>query len=159
MLRQKLVSFWRRPRFEQAFFIPTWLLLGVGRALVLLIPFRRLAPWLGENVGTTASVPLLAPHQIARAMQIKRVVLLASRYWPWDANCFAQALTARWLLALHGVPHALFFGVSRSAGGAAMRAHAWVAAGPVPVSGGSGFGEFGVVACFLGSTRPRCQAA
>ncbi len=81
--------------------------------------------------------------------QIGRAVRLAARYTPWDSNCFAQAVAARALLGLYGVPYALFFGVKRAPQAAALDAHAWVAAGRVPVTGGAGFGEFTVVGCFV----------
>ena len=153
---RKARSFGRQGRFEQLWLLPLWLLLGLARALILGISFRRLAPHLGRSLGSVAWVPLLGAAQHARAQQIGRAVRLAARYTPWDSNCFAQAVAARVLLGLYGVPYALFFGVKRAPEAAALEAHAWVAAGRVQVTGGAGFGEFTVVGCFVdpGSKAP-----
>ncbi len=56
-------------------------------------------------------------------------------------------MTAAVLLTLHRVPYSLFLGVDRSAT-LGFSAHAWVSAGRVSVTGGSGFGEWVVVGCF-----------
>lgn len=153
---RKARSFWRQGRFERLWLLPLWLLLGLARALILGVSFRRLAPHLGRPLGPAAWVPLLGPAQQARAQQIGRAVRLAARCTPWDSNCFAQAVAARLLLGLYGVPYALFFGVKRAPQASTLQAHAWVAAGRVPVTGGAGFGEFTVVGCFVapGSQAP-----
>ena len=82
-------------------------------------------------------------------MQIGRAVRLAARYTPWDSNCFPQAVVARLLLGLYGIPYALFFGLRRDPDSGAMLAHAWVAAGRVRVTGGESFGQFTVVGVFV----------
>lgn len=82
-------------------------------------------------------------------MQIGRVVHLAARYTPWNSNCFPQAVVARLLLGLYGIPYILFLGVSRVPDTRGMTAHAWVAAGRVRVTGGAGFTQFTTVSCFV----------
>ena len=149
-IARKSRSFLALPLFTQLWLVPAWLLLGLSRAMILLLSFRRLAPWLGKLHQDGALVPLLDSRQEARARTLKHVVQLAARYTPWTSNCFPQAVTARLLLGLHGIPFALYFGVARDADTAAMLAHAWVTAGKVPVSGGNSFGRYTVVACFAG---------
>ena len=75
---------------------------------------------------------------------------MAATVTPWNANCQAQAIAARCLLGLWGVPYALFYGVA-SAPQQVMKAHAWVCCGPVAVVGGDAFNEFTVVAVFDGN--------
>jgi hypothetical protein len=142
-------NFARRPLFEQAWFIPAWLLLGASRFVILFISFRRLAPHLGTHMGAAPWVPLLDARREARARSIGRVIKMSVRYTPWESNCFPQAVTARVLLGLYDIPYCIFFGVTREPGSAEMQAHAWVAAGRVPVSGGGNFGRFTVVGCFV----------
>lgn len=156
-LRRKAVSLLRYPLFVQAWFLPLWVLLGIGKALIFTISFRRLAPWLGHSAGVSAWVPLLAPAEEARARLVGRAVRMTAVYTPWTSNCFPQALAARCLLGLYGVPHALYFGVRRGPGGA-MEAHAWVAAGRVRVTGGEGFGQFTVVGTYTGGGAADGQA-
>lgn len=149
-LRRKAVNFFRQPLFIQAWFLPVWVILGIGKALILTLSFRRLAPWLGRQSGIAPWVPLLDPAQEARARQIGRLVRMTARYTPWDSNCFPQAIAARCLLGLHGLPYILYFGLLRDPEApAGMKAHAWVAAGRIPVTGGVSFGQFTVVGYFV----------
>ena len=138
------------PLFTRLWFVPAWLLLGMSRGLILIISFRRLAALLGTLHQGGPWVPLLDERQQAMALQLKRVVRLAARYTPWTSNCFPQAVVARVLLGIYGIPFALCFGVARDPDTQAMRAHAWVTAGKVPVAGGDSFGHYTVVACFAG---------
>lgn len=62
---------------------------------------------------------------------------------PWRSDCFPQALAARVLLRAAGVPHVVTFGLRRGETDA-LKAHVWVAAGPVAVTGGSGTSWTGV---------------
>jgi hypothetical protein len=147
---RKSRSFLALPLLTQLWLLPAWLLLGISRAMILLLSFRRLVPWLGKLHQEGALVPLLDARQEARARTLQHVVQLAASYTPWISNCFPQAVTARLLLGLHGIPFALYFGVARDVDTAEMLAHAWVTAGKVPVSGGTSFGHYTVVACFAG---------
>ncbi len=148
-LLRKARAFARMPLFEQGYFLPTWLLLGLSRGAVLLLPFRRLAAFLGDAHGPQGRVPPASASQAQRARRIARVIRVAARYTPWDSNCFAQALTARLLLGLYRIPCAVFFGLMHDHDAArALRAHAWVRSGDVAVSGGANVDRFTVVQCF-----------
>lgn len=148
-LIRKVRSFAGLPLFTKVWIIPAWIELGLSRALILAVPFRTLAPRLGTAHGTAANVPLLTPAQEARARAIGRTIRLAARYTPWTSNCFPQAVVARTMLGMHGIPYAIHFGLMPD-GNAGMRAHAWVVAGRVPVTGGHSFGHYTVVGVFAG---------
>jgi hypothetical protein len=149
-LRRKAGTFLRQPLFIQVWFLPLWILLGLSKAVIFTIPFRDLAPRLGRTSDIAPWVPLLNPAQEARALLVGRAVRLAAEYTPWDSNCFPQAVAARILLGLYGLPYILFFGLVRDAEEpSGVRAHAWVAAGRVRVTGGTSFGQFTVVGCFI----------
>ncbi|WP_200231277.1 lasso peptide biosynthesis B2 protein [Rubrivivax gelatinosus] len=153
---RRLAGFARLGAAERGWFVLGWLLLGLGRAAVQLVAFKRLAPWLGQAAAPQRPLPLAADVQ-ARAQRIGRLLRLASRHTPWGSNCFAQALAARWLLGLAGVPCSVCFGLRRDAAGAPLQAHAWVAAGSVAVCGGDGFAHFTPVGCFV-SRRSQAPA-
>lgn len=138
------------PAFTLIWLIPTWILLGVCRAFILTLPLKRMAPFYGKDAGVAAWVPLIGTAETLRARQIRVTIAIAARYSPWNANCYPQALTARTLLGLYRVPHAIYFGVRRASGARELSAHAWVAAGPVPVTGGQGFARYRVVRMFVG---------
>ncbi len=145
----KIKSFLQQPLFIKIWLLPTWFLLGVCKALILTIPFKRLAPILGVPSGTSAAIPLLTPDQEKLALNIGRAVRLAANYTPWDSNCFPQAVAARILLGLYRVPYLLSFGLMRDPETADMKAHAWVAAGRVNVTGGESFHAYSVVGVFM----------
>jgi hypothetical protein len=166
-LIRKVRSFAGLPLFTKVWLVPAWIELGLSRALILVVPFRTLAPRLGTAQGTAANVPLLTPAQEAQARAIGRTIRLAARYTPWTSNCFPQAIVARTMLGMHGIPYAIHFGLMperRAAAGtptqtprvaspaapAGMRAHAWVVAGRVPVTGGHSFDHYTVVGVFTG---------
>jgi hypothetical protein len=150
MLLRKARSLARMPVFEQTCILPAWILLGVSRGAVLLVPFRRVAAILGEARGPQGLAPQASARQMQRARRIGRVIRVAARYTPWDSNCFAQAVTARLLLGLYRIPCAVFFGLAHDDGPArALQAHAWVCSGDVAVSGGANVGRYTVVACFV----------
>jgi hypothetical protein len=80
---------------------------------------------------------------------------VAARHTPWRSECYPQALAARVLLTLAGVPHVVSFGVRRD--GDALVAHAWVHAGDLTVTGGSGH-RYTEVGAFAWAPRSRRRA-
>jgi hypothetical protein len=146
-MRRQFESFQSQSGLTRLLLVPAWLLTGMSRFIVLIAPFKYIAPSLGRYHGMSAFTPLLDEGQAQRALSIGRAVRMASIYAPWKANCQAQAIAARWLLGLFGVPYTVFYGVAKDPV-EHMKAHAWVCAGPVQVTGGYAFHEFTVVAVF-----------
>ena len=128
--------------------LPTWLLLGLARLAVLTVPFRWIAPWLGQQAGTTPVVPPVTDGQADMALAIGRSIRIAACYTPWDSLCQPQALVARFWLARYGIPCVVNYGVKRNDAGG-LDAHAWVCAGPVAVTGGDAGQDFTVVRSFI----------
>lgn len=159
VLLRKLRNLGHHSSFIKIWLLPTWLLLGISRALILAISFKRLAPRLGIHEGAAPWVPLLDGFEETRAEEIGRLVSVTARYTPWESNCFSQAVTGRLLLGLYRIPYVLYFGLARDASGDEMKAHAWLVAGRVKVTGGYSFGQFTVVGCFvapqLARSRPK----
>ena len=150
-LFRKTRSFWQLSLFIKLWLLPAWLLLGISRAAILGLSFKRLAPWLGHRDDLAPWVPILDETQEATALEISRTVRLAAHYTPWESNCFPKAITARLLLGLYGIPYALYLGLTKGPDGQELRAHAWLASGRVWVTGGHSFGRFTVVGCFVSS--------
>ncbi|MEZ9198195.1 lasso peptide biosynthesis B2 protein [Shewanella sp. 10N.286.54.B9] len=149
VLKRKFVSFLRRGLFFKVGFIPTWFLLGAARAMVLVFAFARLAPFLGRKVDKEAWDQPMQPLNVScinKAQKISRLIVTTVRYCPWNANCLAQAIVARFWLGVCGVPYRIYFGLRRDNTG--LKAHAWVCSGSVFVSGGNGFKEHSVVGCY-----------
>ncbi|MCW2857635.1 MAG: hypothetical protein JWR52_3250 [Marmoricola sp.] len=139
---------------DQVRLAAAWSLLGFSRLLIVLMPFTVVRRLLGENRSTTESPDTveLDETQRLRAAQIGRVVTVAAAHAPWRADCYPQALTARTFLAARRIPHVVSFGVRRD--GDALVAHAWVHAGDVEVTGGSG-ADYTEVGAFSWSPRKK----
>lgn len=160
---KKCKAFASMEPFYQVRFVPTWLLLGVARLTVLLLPFARLAPYLGMSVvneNTHGYIPnysvVLTASEMCRAKQISRLVVNTARYCPWKANCFAQAIVARIWLGWYGLPYRLYFGLRRD--DSSLKAHAWVYCSSIFVSGGNGFIHHTVVGCYGSKYEARLEA-
>ena len=123
---------------DQARLMAAWSLLGLTRLMILALPFSVVRRLLGErrDPRVQAVPPELDDDALARATRIGVTVGLAARHTPWRSECYPQALTARILLGIARIPHTVSFGVRRD--GDALVAHAWVHAGTVTVTGGSG---------------------
>lgn len=129
-----------------------WGLIGLASGLLLIMPFRLLAPLLGKNHCAISLLPVADEGQKRRARLIGRAVAKAVRFAPFRSDCLPQAMAAAILCRALGVPYAAFLGASLSTPDkpGQLAAHAWVQCGPAPVTGGRGnFQKFGVVACFV----------
>jgi len=128
-------------------------MLGLSKLLILVIPFQRIAHRLGRSVGMAAWVPVLDTHEELRGSTIGALVQMAARATPWSSNCYTQALTARILLGLYGIPCSIFFGVARNSRTGEFEAHAWVTAGRIRVTGGNGFKHYVLVGAFVSADQ------
>lgn len=137
------------------------MLLGTTRLLTLALPSTVVRHLLGERRAPSATgpdpgrvpSPLLGARELGRARQIGWVVRTAAARTPWTSDCFPQALTARLLLRVARVPHVVTFGLRRDDTGA-LKAHVWVAADQVAVTGGSGTSWTGVGTFAWSPRRP-----
>jgi hypothetical protein len=142
---------------DRRLLLVSWILLGVARALTAVLPFRVVRHLLGEPqdgfVGTPDEPAPLSTdaEQRGRAWRIGVLIGRAAARTPWRADCYPQALTARALLGLAGIPHRVTFGVRRDAG--RLVAHAWVDVDGVPVTGGDGR-DWTAVGSFAWSRSP-----
>lgn len=144
----KIKTLQRRHWQEISWLIPAFVLLGLMRGILLLMPFKRIARYLGVHIQNISVIPLANPQQIFRAGHIGSAIRTAANYTPWESKCLAQAMTARILLGINGIPYALFLGVNTQ-NATDMTAHAWVCVDRVPVTGGNGFSGYTVLSTFV----------
>ena len=147
-LSQKLNNFRKRPLSSALLWGRAFFGLGLAKFAIFWIPFRRLANWLGMQ-GVETSDEVGEEHQ-ALARRVSWAVRSASRYTPWNSNCFPQAITAQRLLSSYGIPSTLYLGVAFASvdGGKDLKAHAWLRCGSLIVTGANGHKTFGVVGVF-----------
>jgi hypothetical protein len=110
-----------------------WVLLGITRLLIIVLPFPALRVLLGEHNAASPGNPVL-PAERHIAARIGGIVRLAARHTPWKSECYPQALTARVFLVASRIPHVVSFGVRRE--NDQLLAHAWVHTDGTPITGG-----------------------
>lgn len=144
------------PPRDKAWFAMLYPMSGLVRAALLLLPFRRLARFLGVPHGNIQLTPLATPDQVRLAARIGAACALVARYTPWQSLCLVQAVMAKTLLDHYRIPYALYLGVSKPGARAGtqgevpgLKAHAWVAVGPRVIAGRDGHRAFTVVSTFV----------
>lgn len=140
-----LHSFLRRPWRDRWLLVHVYVLLGLARLAVKIIPFPVLAKHLGtQAIESPTQVP--KPH-LLEAQRVAWAVSAASRRTPWQSNCFPQAIAAKYLLRRRGISSTLYLGAAFKTR-TELEAHAWVRCGQFYVTGGAGHLHFGTVGIF-----------
>lgn len=141
---------WRRfaglSRAERRFFLEAVAWLGIFRAAILVIPFRRLAPSLGAHMAETPSREEGGERR-KLAGEVAQAVHRASRHVPWASKCLVQAMAGKKMLRRRGVESTLYLGLAKSPD-QDLQAHAWLRCGDRVILGGGGLQRFAVVATF-----------
>ncbi|MFC2176409.1 lasso peptide biosynthesis B2 protein [Bacteroidota bacterium] len=123
------------------------MLLLYARILVLFVPFKKLAPKMGEHMKETTTP--LSEQASETALKIGRVIKKASQFTPVRSMCFEQAITANIMLQKRGIATTIYFGVLKQKDdGNEMKAHAWIKAGGQTITGNRGMKKFTVVSTF-----------
>lgn len=132
---------------EKWLFTEAYMLLGLMRLAVSLLPFKWLIRSLKQSTGTIAP-PALLPEQKRIATSVARLVPAAAGGTPWESVCLVQALTAQRMLKRRGIPGVFYLGVMYDADTEKkMKAHAWLLSDDIIVTG-SGFESFTVLSSF-----------
>lgn len=123
-----------------------------ARLALVLVPFPRLAGWLGRFVAPAdayrAQPALPDPTQAALAAEIGWAVTRAAHRAPFRAVCLPQAMAAQAMLRRRGVASVMHFGVARDPAGATV-AHAWLDAAGIEVTGYPLDPRLAEIACFV----------
>jgi hypothetical protein len=133
-----------------------WLLLealialAIARIAMALLPFRRVAAWMGTPGIETPTTATDADTSTAK--EIGWAVGVLARRVPWDGRCLAQALAGTGMLRHRGLEGTVSFGVRRGEI-AEFDAHAWLRFGPILVTGGPGHEQFNTFTTFARSRR------
>lgn len=152
VLRKKWSTFLTFP-FTDKLLVPiVFILLGVARLSTLIISFRYYARFLGSYQKIDAFTPVLTTEQTQRARRIGHIVRATANITPWESLCLVQAMVASLLLRWWRVPYILHFGLAKNTDPTdshPMKAHAWVTAGPVAVTGGRSLFSFAIVGTYI----------
>lgn len=140
-------KFFKRTGADRRLFLEAFCLLALSRFAILTVPFRRIAPFLGQVM---AESPDLAPGCEALAERISWAVQTAARYTPWESKCLAQAMAAKMMLKRCNVPSTLYLGLAKDAD-AGLSAHAWLRCGERILTGAPVHEQFTMIARFAES--------
>ena len=146
---RKWRALWRYGWQERLLLIPVFCLLGLARAMVLCLAFRRYVWIFGQR--SSDDTPLLNSKQQKRTRVIGNTIRMVAKVTPWQSVCLPQAICACVLLRIYRVPFKVRFGVMPNENpdlSDPLLAHVWVKAGPNIPTGAEEHEKYTVVAKF-----------
>lgn len=145
VLAKKIKSFIRMSWRDKLLFFEAFILMGVARGAILFIKFNKLNKYMGKH--NTESPMEVDLEVYNTAIRIRRAVLKASEYTPWESKCLVQALTVQRMLKRRKISTTIYLGVNKDTDNK-MQAHAWSRVGAMIVTGGEVKDSFTQVAKF-----------
>lgn len=135
------------PPREQATTIEAVLCVGCAR-LLLLMPFRRLAPFLGApQRGSDRVMAALDADGRNTALAIRRALLRVTVRLPWRSSCLVCAIAGRMMLWRRRLPSSLYLG-ARTDSQTMLAAHAWLRCGEIDVIGTESADQYAPIVAF-----------
>ena len=142
-----LARFFALPFREQVALVEAVLCLGLAR-LLLIVPFKRVAPYLGRaEAGAAASEDVLDAERRETAIVIRRGILRVSKRLPWHSSCLVCAIAGLMMLHRRRMPSVLHLG-ARVDAQTDLAAHAWLRCGEVDVVGAEIAEQYTPIAAF-----------
>ena len=144
---EKMAKFFRLPWRRKKLFLEAYVTLGIMRAALLSVSFKRLTRQL-HHTGSEAEAKAVTKAQRHLSVEIAKAIRAAAGNTPWESACLAQALTAQRMLRRRGIPGVFYLGVMREKEAQEkMKAHAWSKCGDLVLTGGS-YERFTVLSSF-----------
>ena len=136
---------WQFPCSEHLLFIEAALWLGIAKLLLLLIPFRWVAPFLGRHMAVS---PAMIDQDSRDCKEcISLAVQRATRYLPWECKCLVQAMAGKAMLKCRGIKSTLYLGVAKD-NDQNLTSHAWLRSGTMVITGAQGMSQFKIISTF-----------
>ncbi|NJK41361.1 MAG: lasso peptide biosynthesis B2 protein [Acaryochloridaceae cyanobacterium SU_2_1] len=112
---------------ERHFLLKTYLLLGLIRLGLWLLPFQTLQAWLAKlqhkpGLYQAPKLTKISSRSVGKAIW---AVNVSSRYMPGKVKCLARALATQVLICRQGYQPELKIGVAKAADHS-LEAHAWI---------------------------------
>lgn len=133
---------------EKGLFIEAYIILGIMRAAILTVSFKRLTRSL-EHETKKKELAALNEQDMNTSKLVGKAIKRASPYTPWESACLAQSLTAQKMLQRRSIPGVFYLGAMKDEESKEkMKAHAWSQCGKTIITGGGGHEEFTVLSVF-----------
>lgn len=147
-MSSKFKKFISLPSEEKKLFLEAYVILGIMRAAILTVSFKRLTRSL-EHLPSKKEIAVLNKEDHAKAMAVGQAITRAAAYTPWESACLAQSLTAQKMLQKRGIPGVFYLGAAKDEESKEkMKAHAWTQCGETILTGGKGHETFTVLSVF-----------
>lgn len=147
MLR-KVKKFAKLSAHERSLFMEAYYTLGIKRAAILSIPFKKLTRSL-QHHDKKRGLMELSDEQKEMALSIGKAIEQAAAHTPWESACLAQSLTAQKMLKKRGIPGIFYLGAKKEdESKEKIKAHAWSQCGDAIITGGRGHEEFTILSVF-----------
>jgi hypothetical protein len=146
MISKKLERFTALSFKDKVFFLQVFLLLSFSKLVILLVPFRKVAPHLGMVNGNINSN--ISPADQEAADRVKLFIYMVGGNLPWASVCLDQAMTCMILLNKRKIPGGMYLGVKKNELEKKLDAHAWVLCGGNILIGGERSRNYQVAAWF-----------
>ena len=144
----KIKKFTKLSSEEKKLFLEAYVTLGVMRAAILTVSFKRLTRSL-EHLPNKEEITTLNDYEISIATSVGQAITRAIAHTPWESACLAQSLTAQRMLQKRGIPGVFYLGVTKDEESEEkMKAHAWSQCGDTIITGGEGHEDFTVLSVF-----------
>lgn len=155
LINKKLNTIRQLPYQEWGWFFCLYIISGLARLAIALLPFEWLSKLYGQPLNNTRAYSPASNKQKQFAWRIGRMARSTAKYTPWQSKCLVQALSARALLNYYQIPHVLYFGARRTGDPQTpMEAHAWLCVGSWPITGRKGHRQHGIVATYISGFPP-----
>ena len=140
----------RLPMYDRVLLSEAVARLAVARLLLIFVPFNVLAARFGAVTPPAHDTSVAALLPVAQQEVVHKVgwaVTRAARYTPFRAVCLPQAIAAKAMLRRRGIASVMHFGVAKTP--QELKAHAWLDAGRIEVTGYPVDADFVEVARFV----------
>lgn len=128
----KLRNFNRRDFKDKVIFILSFLLLGVVRLTLIIVPFKFINRIMGNKKGA-GSITVNKLDDIIYLSRISWAIEKAALYTPWKSKCLVKAVVAQIFLKYKKIGSTLCLGINRE--DSKMEAHAWAKVGNLTITG------------------------
>jgi hypothetical protein len=151
-LTDDLRKLFLRSWFERGLFLEAYVLLGVMRVAILVLPFRKIASLLGLTQGSAPSEASLNVFPCTE--KIGWAIRAAAARTPWQSACLVQALSGMVMLIRRGIDATLYLGVAKHENNTeTLSAHAWLSCGNTVLTGDGGLERYSTLSSFYGTKK------
>ncbi|WP_373033745.1 lasso peptide biosynthesis B2 protein [Sulfurovum sp.] len=144
----KIKKFTKLSSEEKKLFLEAYVTLGIMRAAILTVSFKRLTRSL-EHLPNKEEIAALNDKENTNAIAVGKAITRAAEYTPWESACLVQSLAAQKMLQKRGIPGVFYLGAAKDKESEEkMKAHAWSQCGNTIITGDGVHEEFTVLSVF-----------